>query len=107
VKGAGANVGENERQGNVTSMRHVTLADFPKRGMAGGLRLRFGRIFQGVAVAPHRALARYKRSPLATIPRLKFGRIFGTAKGRSPVPWEVWELRPYERSRCAEHVQSC
>jgi hypothetical protein len=19
-------------------------------------------------------------------------------KGRSPVPWEVWELRPYERS---------
>ena len=28
----------------------------------------------------------------------------GKAKGRSPVPWEVWELRPYERSRCAEHI---
>ena len=26
------------------------------------------------------------------------------AKGRSPVPWEVWELRPYERSRFAEHI---
>jgi hypothetical protein len=28
----------------------------------------------------------------------------GKAKGRSAVPWEVWELRPYERSRCAEHI---
>jgi hypothetical protein len=27
----------------------------------------------------------------------------GREKGRSPVPWEVWELRPYERSRRAEH----
>jgi hypothetical protein len=25
------------------------------------------------------------------------------AKGRSPAQWEWWELRPYERSRCAEH----
>jgi hypothetical protein len=28
------------------------------------------------------------------------GRILGTVKGRSPV---AWELRPYERSRFAEH----
>jgi hypothetical protein len=31
----------------------------------------------------------------------------GKAKGRSPVPWEVWELRPYERSRCDEHGVTC
>jgi hypothetical protein len=28
-KGAGANVVEDERQGDVTLMEHVTLADFP------------------------------------------------------------------------------
>jgi hypothetical protein len=28
----------------------------------------------------------------------------GNAKGRSPVPWEVWEPRPYEISRFAEHI---
>jgi len=55
------------------------FADFPKRGVAGGLRLRLGRIFQGVAVARHRARARYQRSPLAAIPRPKFGRILRTA----------------------------
>jgi hypothetical protein len=49
------------------------------------LRLRFGRIFQEVDVAPHRERARYKRSPLAAIARLKFGRVLGTVKGRSQV----------------------
>ena len=28
---------------------------------------------------------------------------FPREKGRSPVQLELWELRPYERSRCAEH----
>src|SRR5215208_7995467 len=30
-----------------------------------------------------------------------------TKKGRSPAQWEWWELRPYERSRCTEHGESC
>ena len=29
----------------------------------------------------------------------------GREKGRSPIPWVWWELRPYERSRCAEHEE--
>src|SRR5215208_3787802 len=29
----------------------------------------------------------------------------GREKGRSPVPWVWWELRPYERSRCGEQEE--
>jgi hypothetical protein len=31
----------------------------------------------------------------------------GTVKGRSPLQWELRKLRPYDRSRCAEHGVSC
>jgi hypothetical protein len=46
----------------------------------------------------------FARNPLATPPYHKELQMFlSTTKGRSPVPWEWWELRPHERSRCAEH----
>ena len=32
---------------------------------------------------------------------------WGKAKSRSPAQGELWELRPYDRSRCAEHGGSC
>jgi hypothetical protein len=28
----------------------------------------------------------------------------GQSEGSEPVGWKLWELRPYERSRCAEHM---
>ena len=48
-------------------------------------------------------LASVARGPsfLEPLPRAQVKK--GREKGRSPVQLELWELRPYERSRCAEH----
>src|SRR5215204_2610610 len=44
-------------------------------------------------------------TPLSTTPyHIKLQMFLFATKGRSPVRGELWELRPYDRSRCAEHV---
>ncbi len=75
-----------------------TFADFPNKGVAAGLRLRFCRIFL-VAVAPHRA-----RAPLPEKPARRYAltKIWTDSRhSEGPEPRRTSAIETPQRTNCA------